>query len=638
MAVIVSAMAVMFVLHMETDDSSAEVTESGWCGEYVYYKIFADGTLEICGSGAMYDYGGFTCPPWYDHRDDITRIAIGDNITQLGASAFIGLKHVTELTIPISLNSVTSDMTPAFAGCINIEKVIFTLGKDGCGYNYAVSEGHDCLYYNTPWYLSRDVLKEIVFTDGTEYIGSDSFRELNITSIVLPDTVCSLGCHCFFKCEKLTDITMPVSLNSYGNTDYPAFDGCMAVEKVSFTRGNGVPFDYTDWKRSELNLELTPWNMNPAVAKTIVVSDDVAKLGMKMFIGCNIKELTMPVNGARTFSDYAFYKTYSSLEKVTLTKGTTGAGIDYSWESEIYCPWNDAPNLKTIIVGEGVTHLGSHMFYFSKADTVVIPSSLESFGNATFYTCTIKDLTLPISLNSVWFDDHAAFACVKGLEKVTFTPGSGYGFNYADSEGSNCFYHYLPWYQCRSTLKEIVFEDGIKTIGNNAFRGLNITSLVITDSVESLGAHTFYQCCKLTDLTIPITLDCVGSEKYSAFDECNAVTSLRFTAGTNGVGVDYTDCAPFWCNPFHKPECITLDSGITYIGTQTFAGYTFIGSDGKTLQPTAECLSGHVFEKKGGVMYQSDDLQGISAGLDNVSFDLNSVLKHQINMMIKCTE
>ena len=180
--VLASVMAVLFIIHTESDNSSAEVVEDGWCGPNAYYYIYSDGTLDIGGTGAMYDYSGFTHPPWYDSRDDITKIVISDGITQLGVSAFIGLKHVTELIIPISLNSVVSDVSPAFAGCFNIEKISFTLGKDGCGYNYAAYCGSDSWYQNTPWYQSRDSLKEISFAYGTEYIGSDSFRELNITA------------------------------------------------------------------------------------------------------------------------------------------------------------------------------------------------------------------------------------------------------------------------------------------------------------------------------------------------------------------------------------------------------------------------------------------------------------------------
>ena len=601
-------MTVLFVLHTETDNSSAEITESGWCGPNAYYHIYSDGTLEIGGSDEMYDYDVVRAP-WYEHRDEITKIVIGEDITQLGKWAFVKCTHVTELTIPIILNSVVSDQYSAFAGCYNIEKVILTCGNGDYGCDYAAYEGSDSWYQNTPWYQSRDVLKVVDFEIGVKGIGADAFRELNITSLVIPDTVIILGCHCFYNCTELTDLTIPVSLNSYGSTDYPAFSGCRAIENVTFTRGNGVPFDYSVWGTASYEY-LAAWNLNSDVAKKIVISEDVPYLGRYMFTGCNIRELIVPITALEEVSGrHPFTDLYQSLEKITITKGTSGSGGDYDDTfADYFLPWNRTNCLKTLIIEEGVTHIGDYMFYRTHAEKVVLPDSLVSIGKFTFYNLRVNDLTLPISLNTVWLESRAAFRDATGLEKITFTPGSGYGFNYTAYEGNNSWYQLTPWYQCRDTLKEIVFTDGIKSIGSDAFRELNLTSLVIPDGVESLGNHTFFRCEKLTDLTLPITLDSIYSAKYPAFDGCHGIITLRLTAGTDGVGVDYTDCAPAWCTPLHRVSEIHLDSGITYIGTNTFEGYMFLGSDGGYLKPTADNLSGHVFAGEGGVMHITDSL------------------------------
>ena len=598
-------MAVLFVLHNGSDNSSAEATESGQCGPDAYYT-YSDGTLEISGSGRMYDYVNERAP-WYDHHNDIIEIIIGDDITGLGRWAFYECWNLYALTIPITVNSVVSDTFPAFQWCPNVVKVSFTPGNGGWGYDYAAYNGDDSWYAVTPWQF-KSHLYEINFADGITHIGNDAFRGLKLTKFVLPDSVTSLGNHCFFNCTELTDLTIPVSLNSYGNETYPAFQGCMAIKNVIFTRGNGVPFDYSHWWGSACNTKLAPWNMNPYITKKIVISDDVTSLGKYMFLGCNISELTIPVN-VKCGDSKAFCvdgEGFTNLTKLTITKGN-GCGPDYTADTFRCNPWNTAAKIDLITVEEGVTRLGAYMFYGCVASKIVLPDSLSGLGKQTFAHTTIKELALPISLNAVWLDNKVpiqhmdtymcAFDNVSGLEKITFTPGTGYGQDYAAYSGQNCYYIYTPWYICRDTLKEIVFEEGIKHIGSDAFRELNITSLVIPNSVESLGCHTFYNCSKLTDLTIPITLDSICSERYPAFQGCDAVNALRFTIGTDGIGFDYGNYAPFWCTPYRHPDVITLDRGITYIGTKTFIGYTFIGSDGEVLQPVAECLSGHVFIK-----------------------------------------
>ncbi len=637
LAVVASAMAALFVLHEEADDSSAELTESGMCGYSVFYYFYSDGTLEIRGTGAMYDYGGFFArPPWYDYRDEITKIVIDDNITHLGQWAFVKCKHLTELTIPISLNSVTGDTSCAFAGCYNIEKINFTLGKDGYGFDYAADEGSNSWYQLTPWYQSRDSLKEINFADGVVHIGKDAFREQNITKIVLPESVTSLGNHCFFNCNKLADLTIPISLDPYGDRTYPAFEGCSAVENVTFTRGNGVPFDYVDGKGS-CDPYPAPWNVNYRVAKTIVISDNITKLGRYMFYSTNIKELTLPADVTRYHAGdsyyYFFLSPYESLEKVTITPGL-GRGIDYVFNTqpELHNPWNQAPNLKSIIVEEGVFYLGEHTFDHCTADSIVLPNSLGSLGESAFIDCNVKYLTVPISLNAVG-DKVPSFSNVTGLEKVVFSPGSGCGCNYQANRGGNAYYQLTPWYHCRDSLKEIVLEDGIRSLGSEAFRELNITSIVIPDTVESLGEHTFYNCDELTDVTIPITVDSNYSVKYPAFEQCNGITDLRLTAGIDGIGFDYGEVAPYWCLLSYTMCQITIDSGVSYIGNNTFALYKFFGSDGESLQITAEDLSGHVFENRGGAMYQidsdSDDL-GLVVSSDLSAGPTTSVISDQV--------
>ena len=603
-AVIASAMAVLFVLHAETDSSSAEVIEGGQCGPDARYYIYSDGTLEINGSGEMYNYDGVRAP-WYEYRDDITKIVISDEITKLGLWAFVGMKHVTELTIPITLDSVINNDYSAFAGCYRVEKVNFTCGTDGYGYGYAAYEQNNSWYQLTPWYQSRDVLKEINFADGIKGIGSDAFRELNITSLVLPESVVVLGCHCFYNCTKITDLTIPMSLNSYGNETYPAFQGCMAIENVVFTYGNGIAFDYADWTGSTKNANLAPWNLNSAITKTIFIPESITNVGKWMFCGCNIRELTIPISAVQV-SNSGFYGTYDSLEKVTITKGT-GVGGDYRnyVSSCLYNPWNLAPNLKTVTVEEGVTYIGSYTFCRCTTETFVLPDTLSALSECTFSHCDIKYLTLPISLNAVWLDKYPAFNETTGLKKVTFTPGSGYGFNYSDSTGSNCWYQLTPWFQCNgSTLMAIEFEGAIKSIGCNAFRELYIKSVTIPDHVESLGAHSFYNCICLSSLSIPVTVDSVGSVQAPAFEGCEYITNLRLTAGINGIGFNYTDYLPIWCSPDNRICQIFVEKGVTHVGDNTFDGFSFYGFDGELLSPLAENLSGHEFNGRNGVMYK----------------------------------
>ncbi len=518
--VIASAMTVLVVFHAETDNSSAEVTESGWCGENTYYCIYSDGTLLIDGSGAMYDYRGFTHAPWYEHRDEITTIVIGNQILQLGQWAFVGLKHVTELSIPVTLNSVVSDTYPAFAGCYRIEKIEFTFGNNGCCPDYSAYEGNNNWYQLTPWYQSRDSLKEIRFDDGITHIGADAFRELKITSLELLDSVATLGCHCFYNCTELTELTIPIALNSVVSDLYPAFAGCCRIEKIDFTPGsNGCCPDYATSKGNNYWYQNTPW-----------------------------------------------YQSRDSLKEIRFFDGVKSISADTFRELSII--------------------------------TLVLPDSIMRLGCHCFYNChQLSDLTIPISLNAVWYDDYAAFDRVTGLQKVNFTVGSGYGFDYAAYVGYNAWYQKTPWYQSKYAV-ELSFAEGIKRIGSDAFHDLLLDSVEIPNTVESLGNHAFCNCWALKSLTIPITLNSVGSEQYPAFEDVYYLDTLRLTPGTTGVGYNYVGSSPFWNYKYSWVISVTLDQGITYVGTNTFTELRFY-KDGQPLETTAANLSGYVFHNVG---------------------------------------
>ena len=79
----------------------ASVIASGSCGDNLTWTLTDDGVLSITGTGAMYDYGtGIDArAPWYDNRDAITSVSIGDGVTSIGSYAFYDCAAVTDFSV-----------------------------------------------------------------------------------------------------------------------------------------------------------------------------------------------------------------------------------------------------------------------------------------------------------------------------------------------------------------------------------------------------------------------------------------------------------------------------------------------------------------------------------------------------------
>ena len=78
------------------------------------------------------------------------------------------------------------------------------------------------------------------------------------------------------------------------------------------------------------------------------------------------------------------------------------------------------------------------------------------------------------------------------------------------------------------TIKTVVIEDGVTSIGDDAFYNCTgLTSVVIGNSVKSIGNYAFYNCTGLTSVVIGNSVKSIGSD---AFCGCTGLTSVEFNA------------------------------------------------------------------------------------------------------------
>ena len=71
-----------------------------------------------------------------------------------------------------------------------------------------------------------------------------------------------------------------------------------------------------------------------------------------------------------------------------------------------------------------------------------------------------------------------------------------------------------PWEAYKSMITTVNFTDRLKRIGDNAFKDCtNLTSIIIPDSVLSIGSGAFYNT-KLSEINIPNRLKSIAKETF----------------------------------------------------------------------------------------------------------------------------
>ena len=118
-----------------------------------------------------------------------------------------------------------------------------------------------------------------------------------------------------------------------------------------------------------------------------------------------------------------------------------------------------------------------------------------------------------------------------------------------------------PATQKKDSVKKVVIEKGVTSIGNDAFHNCNsLTSITIPDSVTSIGSFAFDSCSSLTNITIPDSVIGIGS---SAFCDCSSLTSIVIPNSVTSIGsYAFDDCKNL--------TSITIPDNVTSIGYFAF--------------------------------------------------------------------
>ena len=380
---------------------------------------------------------------------------------------------------------------------------------------YEVKKISDGAFQNCTGITSIVIPDSVISIGGSTFSGCTSLAE-----IVIPDSVTSIGGYAFSYCKSLAEITVSPDNKNYSSVDGVLFnkDGS---ELIIYPKGNGrsaytVPDGVTSISGSAFSgcTSLTE----------IVIPDSVTTIGESAFSGCtSLSKVDLPKK-LTTIEAYTF-SGCSSLESIVIPEGVTAIGTWLEYEKTYYSSsFSGCKSLKEIIIPDSVTAIGDSAFYgCTSLSKVKLSNNLRIIQERTFSGCTsLKEIVIPDSVTAIYYE---AFSNCTSLESITI--GSGVE-SLGDEWIASCRrlenITVSPENKTYSSVDGVLFnkdksELSAYPIGNKR------SSYTIPDGVEKIGKKAFYGCRYIETLTIPAS---VKEIEDSALGNCYDIRTINY--------------------------------------------------------------------------------------------------------------
>ena len=182
--------------------------------------------------------------------------------------------------------------------------------------------------------------------------------------------------------------------------------------------------------------------------------------------------------------------------------------------------------------------------------------------------------------NITWsFDSETGTLTIGGTGDM-----NSYGSDREIQKSSNTWIYITnaPWGEYYGNINRIVIEEGVTSIGDNAFSGLcrDVSASVkvqLPSTLTRIGNRAFIYCNKINEINLPNGLISIGEK---AFSDCGGLQSVVFPDSLKSIGNFAFSTAG--CGPITIPESVEVigDYAFEYARTQkiTFLGTPELGA------------------------------------------------------------
>ena len=524
------------------------------CGDFAY-KILDDTTAMVVrymGSGKDVaipsNVDGYTVTCFgstaFDDEMGIESITIPETVTSLQSTNISGLSTLRTIYYNAVYASCTT-ANPIFCVSSGFEKIVVGHGvKKIC--EFAFSGIGDA---------------EIILSDTVEEIGRFAFSGSRIKKLILPDNMKKIGEFAFTGCQYLTEISTDAE-----TINKRAFDNCQNLSKVELREGVkhiGESAFYQCESIKELDFPDTIETIGNAAfnrnnLERVHFGKNLKSIGDRAFYGCGSLSAVNFPEGLEVIDGGAFYG--CGLRSVEIPAGVISIGAS---------AFSGCRRLKTVRISDGPTAISGRMFYNCIAlEQVDLPDSITQIDSWAFENCrSLTEIVIPECVDEIaqeTFYGCDNLASVTAMGNITKIGENALHDTEWFNSQSGAVYFQNVFYSYRGELPEnttFEFREGTVSTAPCALRSqYNLVSVIVPDSVVSLGNGTFRGCTALKNVKLSENL---SELSFTLFYGCTALEEIEIPKTVT----EMAEYAFYYCTSLKE---VTIPEGVTAIKQNCF--------------------------------------------------------------------